>query len=96
MALSFHDVLIASVQLRVGLLQNTGPDLVLLFALREDVVVVLVDRQEVIDHHEELLPELEESDHVGAFLVHPALLVLLLEAEGRKDPLLAEHAEGAD
>lgn len=76
MALSFDNILISSVQLRVGLLQDAGPDLILFLTLGEDVVVVLVNRQVIINHNEELLPEFEETHHVGSFLVHPALLAL--------------------
>ena len=79
MTLSLDNILISSVQLRVGLLQDTRPDLIFLLALSEDVIIVFVNWQVVINHHKELLSELEETHHVGSFLVHPALLALGLE-----------------
>lgn len=96
MTLPFHNILISSVQLRISLLQNTRPDLVFLLTLSEHIVIVLVDWQVIIDHHEEFLSELEETHHVGAFLVYPTLLALGLETKGWKDPFLAEDAQRAD
>lgn len=89
MTLSFYNILISSVQLRISLLQNAGPDLIFLLTLSEHIIIMLVNWQVIINHHEEFLSELEETNHVGTFLVYPTLLVLGLETKGWKDPLFA-------
>lgn len=89
MALPFHNILISSVQLRISLFQDTRPDLVFLLTLSKHIVIVLVDWQVIINHYEEFLSELEETHHVGAFLVYPTLLALGLQTKSWKDPFFA-------
>jgi hypothetical protein len=80
MALSLDNIFISTIKLCIGLFKDAWPNLIFLLTLCESILVMLVNRQKIINYNKQLFGELEKSDHIGSFMIVPFLFIFIFVA----------------